>query len=113
MPPSGFSQEAINGLLVFVRDAYQNTLDRYRGQDLTEESVLKGSIQYLEDVVSRSVPLVTDGTVSEEGVKGLQRFVATNYRDLIAEIHVGKKQEGQAMQAEIDHIGRYLEQFKL
>lgn len=113
MPPSGFSQEAINGLLVFVSDAYQNTLDRYRGRDLTEESVLNESIQYLDGVVSRSVPLATDGTVSEDGVRGLQRFVATNYKDLIAEIHVGKKQEGQAMQAEIDHIGQYLEQFKL
>ena len=113
MPPSGFSQEAINGLLVFVRDAYQNTLDRYRGQDLTEESVLNDSVQYLDGVVRDSVPLVMDGTVSELGVRGLQRFVATNYKDLVAEIHSGKKQEGQAMQAEIDHIGQYLEQFKL
>ena len=113
MPPSGFTQEAINGLLVFVRDAYQNTLERYRGQDLTEESILNDSIQYLDGVVSRSAPLATDGTVSEEGVRGLQRFVATNYKDLISEIHVGKKQEGQAMQAEIDHIGRYLEQFRI
>ena len=113
MPPSGFSQEAINGLLDFVSDAYKKTLDRYRGQNLTEESVLNESIQYLGGVVSRSVPLVMDGTVSEVGVRGLQRFVATNYKDLITEIHSGKKQEGQAMQAEIDHIGRYLEQFKL
>ncbi|MBI4159161.1 hypothetical protein HY500_02790 [Candidatus Woesearchaeota archaeon] len=64
MPPSGFSQEAINGLLVFVRCAYQNTLERYRGQDLTEGSVLNESVRYLEGVVSRSVPLATDGTVS-------------------------------------------------
>ena len=35
MPPSGFSQEAINGLLDFVSDAYKKTLDRYSGQDLT------------------------------------------------------------------------------
>ncbi|MEK6888506.1 MAG: hypothetical protein AABW80_00175 [Nanoarchaeota archaeon] len=41
MPPSGFSQDAINGLLVFVRDNYQRTLDKYRSQDLTEERTLK------------------------------------------------------------------------
>ena len=40
MPPSGFSQEAVNGLLVFVRSAYENTLDRYKEQNLREREVL-------------------------------------------------------------------------
>ena len=113
MPPSGFSQSAINGLLDFVRDTYANTLDQYRGQDLSEESVLENSIQYLERLVERSAPLALDGTVSEQGIRGLQTFVSTNYRDLIREIREGKKTEGQAMKAEIESIGIYLERFKL
>ena len=113
MPPSGFSQEAINGLLDFVRDVYQNTLERYKGQNLSEEQVLQESIGYLEGVVRTTAPFAVKGTVSPEGIKGLARFVSTNYRDLIAEIHAGKKHEGQAMQTEIEHISRYLKEFTL
>ena len=113
MPPSGFSQDAINGLLAFVRDAYQNTLERYKGQNLSEEQVLQESIGYLEGVVRTTAPFAVKGTVSAEGIKGLARFGSTNYRDLIREIHEGKKEEGKAMQTEIDHIETYLIQFKL
>ena len=113
MPPSGFSQDAINGLLTFVKDAYQNTLARYQGQNLAEEQVLQESIGYLEGVVRTTAPFAVKGTVSPEGIQGLARFVATNYRDLIREIHEGKKQEGLAMQAEIEQIGRYLKEFHI
>lgn len=113
MPPSGFSQKAINGLLAFVEDAYQSTLDRYRARDLTEKTVLRESITYLDGIVQQSVSLALDGTVSERGIKGLQAFMATNYEDLIKEIYSGKKQEGHAMQAEIAHIRQYLAQLKL
>ncbi len=113
MPPSGFSQKAINGLLEFVKDAYQSTLERFRDRDLTEEVVLRESIKYLDGLVEKSAPLALDKTVSERGVRGLQAFVATNYEDLIKEIHDGKKQEGYAMRTEIDHIRSYLEKFKL
>jgi hypothetical protein len=113
MPPSGFSQDAINGLLTFVRDAYQNTLNRYSGQDLTEEQILQESIGYLEGVVRTAAPLAVKGTVSPEGILGLARFVSTNYRDLIKEIHEGKKEEGHAMDTEISDISRYLEKFSL
>ena len=113
MPPSGFSQPAINGLLTFVRDAYVNTLDKYRGRDLSEEAALKESISYLEGYVERSVGCAVDGTVSREGIKGLQAFVTTNFIDLIQEIHDGKKQKGKAMEAEIQNIGDYLIKFKL
>ena len=113
MPPSGFSQDAINGLLVFVRDSYRRTLERYKDKDITEERTLNDSIAYLDKLVAQSAPKALDGTVSGEGIRGLQQFVATNFRDLIKEIHVGKKQEGHAMQAEIDSIGRYLAEFKL
>jgi len=113
MPPSGFSQDAINGLLVFVRDVYENTLARYEIKSLTEEDTLKESISYLDRLVQTSAPVALDGTVTNEGIKGLQQFVSTNYRDLINEINEGKKTEGHAMDAEIEHIGRYLEQFKI
>ncbi len=113
MPPSGFSQDAINGLLTFVKDAYQNTLDRYRGQNLSEEQMLQESIGFLEGVVRTTAPFAVKGTVSPEGIKGLARFVVTNYRDLIKEIHEGKKQEGHAMQAEIEQIGKYLKDFHI
>ncbi len=113
MPPSGFSQPAINGLLTFVRSAYENTLERYQGRNLAEEQTLRESIAYLEGIVKTSAPLALNGTVSREGIEGLATFVSTNYKDLIAEIHQGKKQEGHAMQAEIEHIGSYLEKFKL
>ncbi len=113
MPPSGFSQEAINGLLTFVSDTYRNTLDKYKGQDMSEETVLNDSIKYLNGLVEKAVPISLDETISKEGLKGLQKFVAVNFKDLIAEIHQGKKQEGQAMQTEIENISDYLAKFKL
>lgn len=47
MPPSGFSQEAINGLLTFVRATYENTLERYRGGNLSEPQQLANIRSYL------------------------------------------------------------------
>lgn len=113
MPPSGFSQEAINGLLTFVRATYENTLDRYRNKNLSEKEHLEGSIGYLEGIVKSTAPLAVNGTVSREGIEGLARFVTTNYKDLIAEITQGKKKEGEAIQTELANIGKYLAQFKL
>ncbi|MDO8460197.1 MAG: hypothetical protein Q7S74_03750 [Nanoarchaeota archaeon] len=113
MPPSGFSQEAINGLLTFVRSTYENTLDRYKYKNLPEREKLQASIGYLEGVVKSTAPLALNGTVSCEGIEGLAKFVSVNFRDLIAEISVGKKKEGEAIQTELTHIGSYLSQFKL
>lgn len=113
MPPSGFSPEAVNGLLVFVRSAYENTLDRYKGQNLGEREVLEGAVGYLDGIVRTSTPLATNGTVPREGIAGLAKFVTANFRDLVAEIDAGKKTEGQAMKAEIEDIGRYLAQFTI
>lgn len=113
MPPSGFSKEAIGGLLVFVRSAYENTLERYKEQNLREREVLEGAVGYLDGIVRTSTPLATNGTVSKDGIAGLAKFVTTNFRDLVAEIDVGKKTEGEAMKAEIDDIGRYLAQFTI
>src|SRR3989344_724191 len=113
MPPSGFSQEAINGLLTFVRATYENTLERYRGRGISERDHLQESIGYLEGVVKSTAPLALNGTVSREGIEGLAKFVSVNFRDLITEINVGKKKEGEAVQTELTHIGSYLVQFKL
>lgn len=113
MPPSGFSQEAINGLLTFVRATYENTLDRYRDKKLSERDHLQESIGYLDGIVKSTAPLALNGTVSREGIDGLAKFVSGNFRDLITEINQGKKREGEAVQTEIDHISAYLSKFKL
>ncbi|MBI2662111.1 hypothetical protein HYX11_01490 [Candidatus Woesearchaeota archaeon] len=113
MPPSGFSQEAINGLLKFVEAAYESTLVRYRGKSLSEGEHLEESIGYLEGVVKSTAPLAVNGTVSREGIEGLATFVIINYKDLINEINQSKKNEGQAIQTELSNISRYLAQFKL
>ena len=113
MPPSGFSQDAINGLLTFVRSTYENTLDRYKDKNLSEREHLEASIGYLEGVVKSTAPLALNGTVSREGIEGLAKFVSVNFRDLITEINVGKKKEGESMQTEITRISSYLAQFKL
>ena len=112
MPPSGFSQEAIGGLLIFVKGVYLKTLDEYRNTGLKEGKILEDSIVYLNNLVERSV-LVLGNAISPEGIIGLQRFVSINYRDLIREITSGKKQEGEALQTEIWNIEEYLRKFKL
>ncbi|PIN89956.1 hypothetical protein COU60_02585 [Candidatus Pacearchaeota archaeon CG10_big_fil_rev_8_21_14_0_10_34_76] len=113
MPPSGFSQDAINGLLTFVKSTYENTLDRYRHENISEREHLDASIEYLEGIVKTSTPLALNGTVSREGIDGLAKFVSVNFRDLIAEISQGKKREGEAIRTELENIGDYLAQFKL
>ena len=113
MPPSGFSQEAINGLLTFVRSIYEKTLERHRNNNLSEKKHIEESIGYLKGVVESIASLVLNGTVSREGIEGLSTFVSINFRDLIREIQEGKKEEGKAMDTEIDHIGKYLLQFRL
>jgi len=62
MPPSGFSQKAINGLLTFVRECYNDLLKEMKGG---------------KDKQGRPVT------------------------------------EGQAIQKEIDSIGKYLEEFEI
>ncbi len=112
MPPSGFNQDAINGLLVFVRDVYTNTLNKYSGTSFSEKEFLEQSSQHLEKIVKESIVPIRN-TVSSEGLNGLVTFCTENYRDLIKEIQVGKKSEGQAMQYEIEHISTYLKNFKI
>ncbi len=113
MPPSGFSQEAINGLLTFVMATYENTLERYRHKNLSEREHLQESIEYLGGVVKSTALSAFNGTVSREGIEGLATFVSANYVNLITEITQGKKREGEAIQTELCNLGRYLAQFKL
>jgi hypothetical protein len=43
MPPSGFSQKAINGLLVFVSECYSDLLDEIKaGKDKHGREVIEG-----------------------------------------------------------------------
>ena len=113
MPPSGFSQEAIAGLLEFVRSSYENTLERYKDRNLREREVLEGVVGYLDGIVKTSAPLAMNGTVSPKGIEGLAIFITANFKDLVAEIESGKKTEGQAMEKEIADIGRYLADFHI
>ncbi len=50
---------------------------------------------------------------SQKAINGLLTFVEACYEDLKEEIRVGKKTEGQALQAELDNIREYLTKFKL
>ena len=113
MPPSGFSQEAVNGLLDFVKDNYQLTLKRCNGRNLTEEQILQESMNHLKEMSGKSSSIALGETVSEKGINGLRIFVSANWKDLIREIKEGKKEQGRAMQQEIEDIGDYLSKFKL
>ena len=56
---------------------------------------------------------------SQKAIKGLLVFVRECYKDLLKEMKEGKDKqghpvtEGQAIQKEIDSIGKYLEQFEI
>jgi len=103
MPPSGFSQEAINGLLDFVKAMYQDVKAKNSGTSLTEEDFLKSCPQ----------------KISQEGMRGLAIFMAECYKDLAKEINVGKDKygrpvvDGKAIDKEINQIENYLLEFTI
>ena len=120
MPPSGFNQKAINGLLEFMRANYQTIADRYRGRSLSEQEFLEKTSSELESQV-RAV-LAERFPNSERlngGVQGLTTFVVECYRDLAREIVTGQDKyqrlviDGQAIQKELDQIETYLGRFKI
>ena len=113
MPPSGFSEETVNGLLEFVSDSYERAGRVYRKTSGSEQEKLAKSIAYLEDRTRRTAEVALDGRISEKGVKGLVTFVTGNFKDLRKEIQQGKKREGYALKTEIESIGSYLSKFKI
>lgn len=110
MPPSGFSQDAVNGLLEFVKAAYQDVKTKHSGTSLTEEDFLKDFAERL-----KSCPQ----NISQEGMKGLAIFMAECYKDLAKEINIGQDKygrpviDGKAIDKEIGQIGNYLLEFTI
>lgn len=110
MPPSGFSQKAVNGLLEFVKAAYQDVKIKHSGNPLTEKDFLKDFAERLKSCPQK---------ISEEGMKGLAVFMAECYKDLAKEIDMGKDKygrpviDGKAIDKEINQIGNYLLEFTI
>ena len=120
MPPSGFNQKAINGLLEFVRANYETIADKYSGESLLEQEFLEKTSSELENQV-RTV-LTERFPCSERlngGVQGLTTFVVECYRDLAKDIIAGQDKyqrpviDGEAIQKELGQIKNYLEQFRI
>lgn len=120
MPPSGFSQKAINGLLEFVKASYEATLSEYNMNNQASESEflaesVKDLNQKTKKVIEQNFPL----GISKEGAEGISIFITTCYEDLVKEIHDGKDKhgrpviDGKAIQKEIDQIGSYLKEFTI
>ena len=120
MPPSGFSQKAINGLLEFVKANYQATLRPYDAQvtKQSESDFLRETVGALEQRVKQMMeqsPL----RIGEEGIRGITTFVTSCYEDLVHEIYAGHDKrnrpivDGKAIQRELDQIGAYLKDFKI
>ena len=107
MPPSGFSQKAINGLLEFVRDNYVAALKERAGSELSEDEFLE------KTALSMMVGF------PEESHKGLIIFISECFKDLKKEIGEGKDKHnrevvcGKAIEKELAQIGEYLEKFTI
>jgi len=107
MPPSGFNQKAINGLLEYVQEQYQSAQERCG--DVSEAEYLLQTASELEASVSDMSP----------GQQGLHTFVAECFRDLAQEIHEGKDKYGRqvingyAIEKELQQLKDYLTDFTL
>jgi hypothetical protein len=59
MPPSGFSQKAINGLLIFVQSCYEDLLKEIRegkdkqGRRVTEGEAIRKEIKQIEEYLKK------------------------------------------------------------
>lgn len=112
MPPSGFNKKAINGLLEFVKGNYENTIKKYGKLNLSEKAQLGNAIIDMENNIN-NILINLKLELPEYAIKGLTIFIIENYADLIKEIQEGKKDEGNAMQAEITDISNYLLKFTI
>ncbi len=120
MPPSGFSQKAINGLLDFVRANYEIMAEDYQANQSTEQDFLAETSGQLEkQVTSLLAERFPNSERLNGGVQGLTTFMVECYRDLASEIQAGQDKyqrpviDGKAIQKELDQIGAYLTDFKL
>jgi len=120
MPPSGFSQKAINGLLEFIRANYETIAEQYSKTDLSEQEFLEKTSDELEKQV-RGV-LAERFPNSERlngGIQGLITFIIECYRDLAREIATGQDKyqrpviDGKAIEKELNQIGDYLKKFTI
>ena len=119
MPPSGFREKFINGVLKSVGADYEATLKEFTSQnELSEYDFLEQRAAALEQRVEQAVaqgPLSTDETISI----GWAECRASCYRDLAYEIKEGCDKhgrpvfDGKAIQKELDQIGVYLKEFKI
>jgi hypothetical protein len=109
MPPSGFNQKAINGLLLYVQNNYQRLLNTQKLNNLEETAFLEDTISELELNIDKTEP----------SSAGLKIFIIECYKDLAREIYAGADkynrpvQAGKALQKEIDQIREYLTSFKI
>ena len=59
MPPSGFSQKAINGLLIFVQECYEDLLKELKegkdkqGRPVTEGQAIQKEINQIKEYLGR------------------------------------------------------------
>ncbi|HLC58176.1 MAG TPA: hypothetical protein VJH95_06390 [Candidatus Nanoarchaeia archaeon] len=52
MPPSGFSQKAINGLLMFVGSCYEDLLKEIKEGKKTEGQAIQEELENIKDYLS-------------------------------------------------------------
>lgn len=53
MPPSGFSQKAINGLLMFVGSCYEDLLAEIRAGKKTEGEAIKAELDNINEYLQK------------------------------------------------------------
>lgn len=116
MPPSGYSQKAINGLLVFTKVNYEIIAEKYSETDISEKKFLEKTSNELKKQVSEVLnERFPKSEQLNEGIKGLTTFVTECYRDLVQEIIAGQDKyqrpviDGKAIKKEINQIGGYMD----
>ncbi|MBT7902673.1 hypothetical protein HN587_02345 [Candidatus Woesearchaeota archaeon] len=120
MPPSGFNQNAINGLLEFVRANYASLQSKYESddRDISEKDFLDEQASFLESRVAEQVSL-KNVNLDTQGVMGIVTFVAECYKDLAGEVTAGVDKygrpviDGAAIKKELTQISNYLTQFRI
>jgi hypothetical protein len=108
MPPSGFKEDGINGLLAFVQGTYEYVLQKHGSGAQSIDAAIK-DIDERVGQTARTLP----ESLPNYAVDGLKTFMKSNYAELIDEINSGKKQYNTAVKEEMDTIKKYLLQFHI